>query len=161
MTKNIEEAINAQINAELWSAYLYLSMGTNFRAKGLDGVANWFEVQFKEEQEHAMILYKYMQSRGARVVLAPIAAVQTEWATPLEAFEDTLMHEKKVTAMIHNINKMAIEANDYATQNRMVWFIDEQVEEEDEAQKLVDAFKMIEGEKVGMFMLDKELGNRK
>ncbi|MDD5979090.1 MAG: ferritin [Bacteroidales bacterium] len=161
MTKNIEEAINAQINAELWSAYLYLSMGTNFRAKGLDGVANWFEVQFKEEQEHAMILYKYMQSRGARVVLAPIAAVQTEWATPLEAFEDTLMHEKKVTAMIHNINKMAIEANDYATQNRMVWFIDEQVEEEDEAQKLVDAFKMIEGEKVGLFMLDKELGNRK
>ncbi|MDY6075400.1 MAG: ferritin [Bacteroidales bacterium] len=161
MTKNIEEAINAQINAELWSAYLYLSMGTNFRAKGLDGVANWFEVQFKEEQEHAMILYKYMQSRGARVVLAPIAAVQTEWATPLEAFEDTLMHEKKVTAMIHNINKMAIEANDYATRNRMAWFIDEQVEEEDEAQKLVDAFKMIEGEKVGMFMLDKELGNRK
>ena len=108
-----------------------------------------------------MILYKYMQSRGARVVLAPIAAVQTEWATPLEAFEDTLLHEKKVTAMIHNINKMAIEANDYATQNRMAWFIDEQVEEEDEAQKLVDAFKMIEGEKVGMFMLDKELGNRK
>ena len=161
MTKNIEEAINAQINAELWSAYLYLSMGTNFRAKGLDGVANWFEVQFKEEQEHAMILYKYMQSRGARVVLAPIAAVQTEWATPLEAFEDTLLHEKKVTAMIHNINKMAIEANDYATQNRMAWFIDEQVEEEDEAQKLVDAFKIIEGEKVGMFMLDKELGNRK
>lgn len=161
MTKNIEEAINAQINAELWSAYLYLSMGTNFRAKGLDGVANWFEVQFKEEQEHAMILYKYMQSRGARVVLAPIAAVQTEWATPLEAFEDTLLHEKKVTAMIHNINKMAIEANDYATRNRMAWFIDEQVEEEDEAQKLVDAFKMIEGEKVGMFMLDKELGNRK
>ena len=161
MTKNIEEAINAQINAELWSAYLYLSMGTNFRAKGLDGVANWFEVQFKEEQEHAMILYKYMQSRGARVVLAPIAAVQTEWATPLEAFEDTLLHEKKVTAMIHNINKMAIEANDYATQNRMALFIDEQVEEEDEAQKLVDAFKMIEGEKVGMFMLDKELGNRK
>ena len=148
MTKNIEEAINAQINAELWSAYLYLSMGTNFRAKGLDGVANWFEVQFKEEQEHAMILYKYMQSRGARVVFGPIAAVQTEWATPLEA-------------LIHNINKMAIEANDYATQNRMAWFIDEQVEEEDEAQKLVDAFKMIEGEKVGMFMLDKELGNRK
>lgn len=161
MTKKIEEAINAQINAELWSAYLYLSMGTNFRAKGLDGVANWFEVQFKEEQEHAMKLYRYMQSRGVRVVLAPIAEVQTEWATPLEAFEDTLQHEKKVTAMIHNINKMAIEANDYATQNRMVWFIDEQVEEEEEAQKLVDAFKMIEGEKVGMYMLDKELGNRK
>lgn len=161
MTKKIEEAINAQINAELWSAYLYLSMGTNFRAKGLDGVANWFEVQFKEEQEHAMKLYRYMQSRGARVVLAPIAEVQTEWATPLEAFEDTLQHEKKVTAMIHNINKMAIEDNDYATQNRMVWFIDEQVEEEEEAQKLVDAFKMIEGEKVGMYMLDKELGNRK
>lgn len=160
MNKKIEEAINAQINAELWSAYLYLSMGTCFRAKGLDGVANWFEVQFKEEQDHAMILYKYMQSRGVRVVLQPIAAVDTEWATPLEAFEQTLLHEKKVTAMIHNINALAISEKDYATQNRMVWFVDEQVEEEEEAQKNLDALKMIEGNALGLFMFDKELAAR-
>jgi ferritin len=160
MNKKIEDAINAQINAELWSAYLYLSMGTNFRAKGLDGIANWFEVQFKEEQDHAMILYKYMQSRGARVVLKPIAKVETEWESPLEAFEDTLAHEQKVTAMIHNINKLAIEAKDYATQNRMVWFIDEQVEEEEEAEKNLSAVKMIGDNPLGLFMFDKELGAR-
>lgn len=160
MNKKIEDAINAQINAELWSAYLYLSMGTNFRAMGLDGVANWFEVQFKEEQDHAMILYKYMQSRGVRVVLKPIAKVETEWKTVADAFEDTLAHEKKVTAMIHNINKLAIEANDYATQNRMTWFIDEQVEEEEEAGKNLDAVKMIGDNPLGMYMFDKELGAR-
>lgn len=160
MNKKIADAINAQINAELWSAYLYLSMGTNFRAMGLDGVANWFEVQFKEEQDHAMILYKYMQSRGVRVVLKPIAKVETEWKTVADAFEDTLAHEKKVTAMIHNINKLAIEANDYATQNRMTWFIDEQVEEEEEAGKNLDAVKMIGDNPLGMYMFDKELGAR-
>jgi len=160
MNKKIEDAINAQINAELWSAYLYLSMGTCFRAKGLDGIANWFEVQFKEEQDHAMILYKYMQSRGWRVILKPIAKVETEWKSAVEAFEDTLAHEKKVTAMIHNINKLAIEEKDYATVNRMVWFIDEQVEEEEEAGKNLDAVKMIGDNALGMFMFDKELGAR-
>lgn len=160
MTKKIEEAINAQINAELWSAYLYLSMGANFHDKGFDGIANWFEVQFKEEQDHAMILYKYMQSCNVRVVLKPIEAVETEWATPLAAFEDTLKHEKKVTSMIHNINKLAIENGDYATQSRMIWFIDEQVEEEEEAQKMIDSFKLIEGNNLGLYMLDKELGKR-
>lgn len=160
MNKKIADAINAQINAELWSAYLYLSMGTNFRAMGLDGVANWFEVQFKEEQDHAMILYKYMQSRGVRVVLKPIAKVETEWKTVADAFEDTLAHEKKVTAMIHNINKLAIEANDYATQNRMTWFIDEQIEEEEEAEKLLGTVKMIGDNPLGMYMFDKELGAR-
>ena len=160
MNKKIEDAINAQINAELWSAYLYLSMGTNFRAKGLDGIANWFEVQFKEEQDHAMIFYKYMQSRGARVVLKPIAKVQTDWKSPVEAFEDTLAHEKKVTEMIHKINELAIKEKDYATQNRMVWFVDEQVEEEEEAGKNLEALKAIGDNALGLFMFDKELGER-
>ena len=160
MNKKIEDAINAQINAELWSAYLYLSMGTNFRAKGLDGIAHWFEVQFKEEQDHAMIFYKYMQSRGARVVLKPIAKVRTDWKSPVEAFEDTLAHEKKVTEMIHKINELAIKEKDYATQNRMVWFVDEQVEEEEEAGKNLEALKAIGDNALGLFMFDKELGAR-
>jgi ferritin len=160
MNKKIEDAINAQINAELWSAYLYLSMGTNFRAKGLDGIANWFEVQFKEEQDHAMIFYKYMQSRGARVVLKPIAKVQTDWKNPIDAFKDTLAHEKKVTELIHKINELAIKEKDYATQNRMVWFIDEQVEEEEEAGKNLEALKAIGDNALGLFMFDKELGAR-
>lgn len=160
MNKKIEDAINAQINAELWSAYLYLSMGTCFRAKGMDGVANWFEVQFREEQDHAMIFYKYMQSRGTRVVLKPIDAVETEWATPLDAFQATLAHEKKVTEMIHNINELAINEKDYATQNRLIWFIDEQVEEEEEAGKNLEALKAIGDSALGMFMFDKELASR-
>ena len=160
MNKKIEDAINAQINAELWSAYLYLSMGTNFRAKGLDGIAHWFEVQFKEEQDHAMIFYKYMQSRGARVGLKPIAKVQTDWKSPVEAFEDTLAPEKKVTEMIHKINELAIKEKDYATQNRMVWFVDEQVEEEEEAGKNLEALKAIGDNALGLFMFDKELGAR-
>ena len=160
MNKKIADAINAQINAELWSAYLYLSMGTNFRAMGLDGIANWFEVQFKEEQAHALIFYQYMQSRGARVVLKPIAKVETEWKTVADAFEDTLAHEKKVTAMILSINKLAIAVNDYATQNRMTWFIDEQIEEEEEAEKLLGMAKMIGDNNVGMYMFDKELAAR-
>ena len=160
ISDKMQDAINRQINAELWSAYLYLSMGANFHDKGFDGIANWFEVQFKEEQDHAMILYKYMQSCNVRVVLKPIEAVETEWATPLAAFEDTLKHEKKVTSMIHNINKLAIENGDYATQSRMIWFIDEQVEEEEEAQKMIDSFKLIEGNGVGLYILDKDLGKR-
>ena len=160
MNKKIEDAINAQINAELWSAYLYLSMGTNFRAKGLDGIAHWFEVQFKEEQDHAMIFYKYMQSRGARVVLKPIAKVQTDWKSAVDAFEDTLKHEKEVTALIHKINELAIKEKDYATQSRMTWFIDEQIEEEEEAEKNLNALKAIGDNTLAMYMFDKELGAR-
>lgn len=100
LSKKMEDALNAQINAEFWSAYLYLSMSSNFAALGNPGFANWFSVQFKEEQDHAMILIKYILSRGGKVTLAPIDKVQTEWSSPLAAFEDTLAHEKKVTSMI-------------------------------------------------------------
>ena len=96
----MEKALNAQINAEFWSAYLYLSMSVHFSAKGMKGVANWFAVQFKEEQDHAQIFVDYVLARGGRVTLAPIAEVPCEWESPLAAFEATLVHEKKVTAMI-------------------------------------------------------------
>ena len=92
--------------------------------------------------------------------MKPIAKVETEWKTVADAFEDTLAHEKKVTAMIHNINKLAIAENDYATQNRMTWFIDEQIEEEEEAEKLLGTAKMIGDNNVGMYMFDKELAAR-
>ncbi len=160
MNKKIEEAINAQINAELWSAYLYLSMAANFHAEGFGGIANWFEVQFKEEQDHATILYNYLISRGGRVELKAIDAVPTSWDSPLDAFESTLEHEKEVTKMINDINALAMKENDYATQNRMQWFIDEQVEEEDSARKLIDSLKMIKDNGFGLYMFDKELAAR-
>lgn len=160
INKKLEDAINAQINAELWSAYLYLSMATNFHAQGLSGIANWFEVQFKEEQDHAMIFYNYLVSRGGRVELKPIDAVKTQWDSPLEAFEDTLQHEQVVTKLINDINALAVELKDYATQNRLTWFIDEQVEEEDSAQKLIDGLKLIKDNGYAIYMFDKELAAR-
>lgn len=160
LSKTIEDAINAQINAELWSAYLYLSMATNFEAKGLPGVANWFKIQFKEEQAHAEIFMNYINSRGGRVILKPIDAVDTEWDTPLDAFKATLAHEQKVTALINSIYALAESEHDYATCDRLNWFISEQVEEEESAQELIDKFTLIGDNGMGLYMLDQELGTR-
>lgn len=129
ISKRLEAAINAQINAELWSAYLYLSMSTYCQDAGFPGIANWFNIQFKEEQDHAMILLNYLQSRDGRVLLAPIDAVETEWASPLAAFEATLQHEQKVTSLINNLMALAVEEKDFALQTRLNWFVEEQVEE--------------------------------
>jgi len=160
MNKRIEEAINAQINAEMWSAYLYLSMATQCHDLGLSGMANWFEIQFKEEQDHAQIFYNYIISRGGRVVLRPIDAVDTEWKDALAMYEKTLEHEKVVTGLINNLYAIAVEEKDYATQTMLQWFIDEQVEEEENARTLIDTLKMINGNGYGLYMLDKELAAR-
>ena len=103
ISKKLQDALNAQINAEMWSAYLYLSMSVEAESKGLKGFGNWFFIQFREEQDHARILMNYLLARGGQVLLAPIAEVRTSWGSQLEAFEDTLAHEKKVTAMINNL----------------------------------------------------------
>ena len=160
IAKRLEEAINAQINAEMWSAYLYLSMSAYCQDAGFPGIANWFAIQFKEEQDHAMILLNYLQSRGGRVLLAPIAEVPTEWASPLAAFENTLEHEGKVTALINNLAFIANEDRDFASINRINWFIDEQVEEEENARDMIQALEAVEGNKYGMYMLDKDLATR-
>lgn len=160
ISKKIEEALNAQINAEFWSAYLYLSMSANFAVKGNPGFANWFNIQFKEEQDHAQIFIKYLLSRGGKVTLSPIEAVKTEWESPLDAYKDTLEHEKKVTSMINNLYALASAENDYATQSMLKWFIDEQVEEEETAQGLIDSLTVIKDNGFGIYMLDKELSAR-
>ena len=160
INKQLQDAINAQINAELWSAYLYLSMATNFDAQGRSGIANWFKIQFKEEQAHAEIFMNYVNARGGRVILKPIEAVETEWATPLDAFKATLAHEQKVTALINNLYALAESEHDYATRDRLNWFISEQVEEEESAQELIDKFSLIGDNGMGLYMLDQELGAR-
>ena len=109
LSKKLHDALNEQINAELWSAYLYLSMSMDAEAKGLKGVANWFYVQFQEEQDHARIFMNYILSRDAEVKLLPIEEVRTAWTSPLEMFQDTLVHEKEVTAMINNLAAIAAE----------------------------------------------------
>ncbi len=160
MTQNLKNAINAQINAELWSAYLYLAMSMDAEAKGYKGVANWFYVQFQEEQAHARIFMNFLNSRDEKVELMPIEAVPAEWDSVLAMFEKTLEHEKKVTAMINNIAAIAAEDRDFASINRLNWFIDEQVEEEESAREMISTFTAVEGNKYGMYMLDKELAAR-
>ena len=160
LSKNLHEAINAQINAELWSAYLYLAMSMDAESKGLKGVANWYYVQFQEEQDHARIFMNYLNSRDAKVELAPIAEVPTQWDSVLAMFTQTLEHEKKVTALINNLAAIANNDRDFASINRLTWFIDEQVEEEENAREMIAAVEAVEGNKYGMYMLDKELAAR-
>ncbi|MDU1891222.1 MAG: ferritin [Dysgonomonas sp.] len=160
LSKKLEAALNAQINAELWSAYLYLSMSAYFAADGKPGFANWFEIQFKEEQDHAMKFFKYVIERGGKVELKPIAKVTQSWKSPLHAFEDTLKHEIVVTGLINDLVALAREEKDYATESMLKWFVDEQVEEEATAQGYIDALKMIKDNGFGIYTLDKELQAR-
>ena len=161
LSKKLEDAINNQINAELWSAYLYLSMSTHFANEGLPGFANWYGIQFKEEQDHAMRLMNYMVAKGSKVVLQPIDKVDNNWDSVLAAFEDTLKHEKVVTALINDIVAIARKEQDYATDNILQWFVSEQVEEEESVQGIIDALRLINGQGYGVYMLDKELKQRK
>lgn len=160
ISKNIQSALNDQINAELWSAYLYLSMSLDAEAKSLKGAANWFFVQWLEEQDHARIFQNYMNDRGASVMLKPIDGVQTKWKDLLEMFKDTLEHEKKVTAMINDLVRLAEKEQDYATLSRLQWFVDEQVEEEKNASDLIADLEYADGKYDVIRMIDKELAER-
>ena len=160
LNKEVEKAINAQINAEFWSAYLYLSMSMHFANKGYSGIANWFMIQFKEEQDHATIFMNYINSRDGKVMLEPIAAVETEWESPLAAFKATLAHEQKVTSLINDIYAVATAERDYASQNMLQWFINEQVEEEETAREYIDALEKIGDNGYGLYMFDKEVAGR-
>lgn len=160
ISPKIQDAINAQINAEFWSAYLYLSMGMHFEAEGHTGIANWFRIQFKEEQAHAEIFINYLLSRGGRVELQAIADVPTTWESPLAAYTDTLAHEEKVTALINNLYALAEAEHDYATRGKLDWFVAEQVEEEETAKSLIDRLKLIGDNGLALYMLDQELAQR-
>ena len=160
LSEKLHAAINAQINAELWSAYLYLSMSLDAEAKGYKGVANWFYVQWLEEQDHARIFMNYLNSRDAKVELKPIAEVPTQWDSVLSMFQETLKHEKVVTGLINNLAAIAAEDRDFASSNMLVWFVNEQVEEEENALDQIFAAEAVENDKYGMYQLDKELAAR-
>ena len=160
LSQKLHDAINAQINAELWSAYLYLAMSLDAENKGYKGVANWFYVQFQEEQAHARIFMNYLNSREAKVTLLPIEEVPATWNSVLDMYKQTLEHEKKVTSLINNLAFIANEDRDFASINRLVWFIDEQVEEEESAREMIATVEAVEDNKYGMYMLDKELATR-
>lgn len=160
VSKKLEQAINKQINAELWSAYLYLSMSMHFAKEGLPGVSNWFKIQFEEEQMHALKFMDYLISKGNSVELKPIDKVDTSWNNVIHAFEETLKHERVVTALINDLVALARKENDYSTDNLLQWFVNEQVEEEETAQGLIDALKLIGDNGFGLYTFDKDLAKR-
>ena len=160
LSKKLEEAINAQINAEFWSAFMYLSMSAWFENQGLKGMANWMRVQYLEETSHAMKIYDFIISRGGEAKLAAIDAVPTEWKSITEVFEETYKHECLVTEMIHNCYNVAAAEKDHASTNMLQWFIDEQVEEEQNVIEILDQLKLIGDKGQGVYMLNKELASR-
>ena len=158
--KKIEDALNEQINAEMWSAYLYLSMSLHFEHEGRPGISNWFRIQFQEEQAHALALMDYLNARDGKVVLQPIAGVPDAWASPKEAFLATLEHEQKVTSLIHNLYAMAEEEKDFATRQKLNTFVAEQVEEEDNVRQIIDDLTLIGNDGTGLYQIDQKLGTR-
>jgi len=160
ISKKMEEALNAQVNAELYSAYLYLSMESYFKSLNLNGFANWMRVQTQEEVSHAMKIYDFINERGGRALLKGIDGPPTEWNSPLAVFEAAYAHEQKVTGLINDLVDLAIKERDHATNSFLQWFVNEQVEEEASADAIVQQLKMMEKAPGGMFMLDRELGQR-
>ncbi|MBI9037614.1 MAG: ferritin [Bacteroidales bacterium] len=160
ISKKIEKEINEQINAEFWSAYLYLSMSAYFVSKNLPGFANWMQVQYQEEISHALKFFNYLNERGGRVNLKPIEAVKTEWDNEIEVFQETLKHEQHVTFLINNLVNSAIEEKDHASNNMLQWYVSEQVEEEANVDEILQQLILLEGNKFGLLMLDRELRQR-
>ncbi len=154
------KTLNEQINAEIHSAYLYLSMSAWFEDQGLSGFANWMKIQYQEELTHAMKFFDFVHERNGRVVLEPIAAVPTEFESVIDAFEKTLEHEQKVTSLINNLVDVSMAASDHATQSFLKWFVDEQVEEEDNVNTILDDLRLINGQGNGLFMLNREMATR-
>jgi ferritin len=160
ITKAMQDAMNDQINKELYSSYLYLSMAAYFEDKNLPGFARWMRVQEAEEREHAMKFYDFIQQCGGRVVLKAIDAPKTEWASTLEVAEEVVAHEAKVTASIYALYEIALKEKDYPAQVMLQWFITEQVEEEKNAAEIVANLKMIEARDTAVLVLDHRLGKR-
>lgn len=160
INKKIEIELNNQINAELWSAYLYLAMSNHLASENLLGFANWMRRQYEEETGHALKIVDYILSRSGKVELKAISTVPNSWESVLAMFKQSLAHEQKVTAMINKLVDLSIEEKDHATRNMLTWFVNEQVEEESTVTAIIEQLTLINGNGLGIYMLDKELGKR-
>lgn len=160
LKENVLKALNSQLNAELYSSYLYLSMEAYFESIDLSGFANWMRAQAQEELMHSMKFYDYIVRRGERVTLSTIEGPQIEWDSPLAVFEHVYKHEQKVTGLINDLVDFSTSESDHATSNFLQWFVAEQVEEEESASGVLQRIKLAGDSKSGLFMLDSELGQR-
>jgi len=161
LNKTLQDTINNQINLELYSAYIYLSMAAHFEGENLGGFAGWMHVQYHEETEHAMKFFKYVYDRGGKVTLKAIAQPAAKFKTPLDVFHIVLEHEQKVTTSINKLYELAVKEKDYASQTFLQWFINEQVEEEKNATDIINMLEMSGGASMGLMMIDRQLGERK
>lgn len=159
-SKKVEDILNEQIIKEVWSAHLYLSMSSWFETQGLRGFANWMRVQYQEEMSHALKIFDFVISRGGHAKIGQINSVQLEWKNIKEIFEETYKHETVVTESIHNCYDVAEKEKDHATTNMLQWFVDEQVEEEQNVLTLLDQLKLIGDNGYGIYQMDKELATR-
>jgi len=160
LSEKMVNALNEQINKEIYSAYLYMSMSAYSTYIGLKGFANWFMVQYQEEMVHALKIYDYVNDQGAQVKLMAIEKPPTEFGSPIEMFEKTLEHEKFVTKSINELVDLAIKEKDHATQIFLQWFVTEQIEEEANDNEIIAKLKLVGKEGNGLFMIDKELAAR-
>jgi ferritin len=160
LNPKLQEALNKQINAELYSAYLYASMSAYFESLNLKGMAHWMRIQVQEELAHVVRFYNFVNERHGRVLLAQIAAPKTEWKSVLEAFEDSYKHECLVTGLINELVNLAIAEKDHAANAFLQWFVNEQVEEEASVVAIVDKLKLVGDHGVALFMIDNELAAR-
>jgi len=160
LSERMQEALNGQLNAELYSAYLYLSMAAYYESLDLSGFANWMRVQAQEELAHAMKFYDYVNEREGRVILRPVEGPPTGWDSPRAPFEDAYRHEQKVTGMIGKLVDLALEERVHATHNFLQWFVAEQVEEEASANEVVQRLKLGGDSGYGLLMIDRELAQR-
>jgi ferritin len=160
ISKKMQDALVDQINAELYSAYLYLAMAAEFESQNFKGMAHWMEQQAKEETVHAKKLYDFVNDRGGRVTLKAIDAPPAEWKTPVAAFQAAYEHEQKVSAMIHNLVDVARSEKDKAAEVMLAWFVEEQVEEEASTSEVAEKLARIKDSTNGLFMLDSMLGKR-
>ncbi len=160
MNKRVEEAFNEQINEELFSSYVYLAMAAHFETRNLEGFTSWMKLQAQEELQHAMRLFDHINRRGGRVVLKAIGEPPLDFGSPVEVFEKALAHEEHISACIHKLYGIAVEEKDYPAQMELQWFIDEQVEEEENAGRVVDLLKMAGDSQSALLMLDREMAQR-
>lgn len=160
LDERMEEALNYQLNRELYSGYLYLAMAAYFDDQDLPGFANWMRIQAQEELSHAMKFYDYLVRRGGRAVMDAIEAPENEWESAVAVFEQVYQHEQMVTGLIHKLVDLALEISDHATNNFLQWFVAEQVEEEESSSGVLHKVKMASQSRSGLYMLDQELGQR-
>lgn len=161
ISKKVADRINLQINREMYSAFLYMAMSAKMSEAGYQGVGNWLMIQYHEEMFHAMKLYNYLLDQGASPELAKIDQPKVKAKTVKEIFEATLEHEKFVTASIKELLELALSEKDYATENLVRWYVNEQVEEEKNATDILQTIELMGEGKQGIFMLNIELGKRK